>query len=158
MRFLRFPVATGILALVLVALPYKGIADEPSDAYLCIADLSTGFVFGGGKWITTTFNVENEKYLIRLRKADESPLFYKSDKLLIFRMGGSDPVGGCAEGFDDSGYLSCSFQLFGKFRMNYLSGRFLVGYSSGYFNSNVHGLKDEDADTPSMAIGKCSPM
>ncbi len=59
----------------------------------------------------------------------------------------------CGE-FNDSGYLNCSG--FYALSFNKKNLRFLLTYRVGYVNAGIAGVEGDD--TPSMTIGKCSPM
>ena len=61
-------------------------------------------------------------------------------------------------GFNTYDYLICE-QGAGGFKFNRRSNRFLASSLIGYLHIGVApGEREEDSDTPSIDLGKCSPF
>ena len=129
-----------------------------SDQYLCAVDKSTGFRFDeeSKEWRHTEFKADS-KYVIS-KPASESP-WVGTQAFLVRQIGGSFPVAFCEKDFTEPGFLSCN--LMGRiFEFNRISGRFTTANTFGYHNvvPGVNDLTDENAGTPFISIGKCSPF
>lgn len=136
---------------VLVLALLVPVMASATTSYLCVADKATGFIFNraSGNWDTTTFNPRG-KYLLSARTEKESP----SSKWLVREVGDTFPSYFCLGDFSEAGQIYC--RGFGEFRFSREAGRFLVTYTQGYVVGKVNGKEAED--TPSMEIGKCSPI
>jgi hypothetical protein len=134
-------------------------AKEPS-SYLCVADKSSGFTFNktGKAWQTTTFNVTESKYIFRVaNEVDRSTM--PSANWVVVKVGQSSPVASCGEALGDSDVLIC--EGFESFRFHKKNLRFLGLYSIGYWSDDLedpNSVFAEGKNTPSMQIGKCSPL
>lgn len=127
----------------------------PSDArtYLCIADKATGFEYSttSKEWGYARFTTEDIRYLLKMTSPESWELqeFGKpEDKGLTFR--------GCSAVNDIDGDLlvvNCTGMIYFRFLPN--TGRFTISFFGGY-NYQVDG--NRDADTPMIAIGKCSAL
>lgn len=115
-------------------------------SYLCIPDLSTGFVYRKNldKWATTTFDVSKNKYL----------LSKSSNGLWQWKNFGKELSINCKGEIDEYGYLICNGME--QITFNKKSLRFIKIYKVGYVNKGIVG--NEGEDTPSMDIGTCSPL
>ena len=67
-----------ILALTTAPAIWSRAAAAEGKQWLCIADGSTGFKYKNGRWVTTGFNVEGDRYLISLKpyQGDENDMRY----------------------------------------------------------------------------------
>lgn len=115
-------------------------------SYLCIPDLSTGFVYRKNldKWTTTTFDVSKDKYL----------LSKSSNGMWQWKNFGKENSIECDGEFSKNGYLNCN--KFEQVTFNKRNLRFIKVYNVGYVNKGIIG--NEGEDTPSMEIGTCSPL
>jgi hypothetical protein len=111
-------------------------------SYLCIGDLSTGFRYDGERWTTTTFNVDNDKFAVKVVGV----------KVEVTRIGSSYPIHQCDLYAEDAVQFACGGLGYG-FVMNFQSLRFQDFYGIGYVDG-----KDDSPDTPATTIGKCSPL
>ena len=126
-----------------------------AESYLCIADMSVGFKFEsqGVRWKNAQYNTD-QKY-IDSRSSNPS----NSGKWIIKEIGHSVPSAFCDDEFTEIGSLRCSGLV--EFRMNKKNLRFLVAYLFGYWTDSIPGDKSplvEGENTPSVDIGKCSPL
>lgn len=126
------------------------------ESYLCIADMATGFSYNKtiDKWEIAKFNVDDSKYVV-------SKSNLKGYVWEIKKIGDSEPISWCKEDINDGGYLHC--EGFEYFKMNIRNLRFMSVYMIGYINDNIKEnngsfIFKEGGNTPSMQIGKCSPL
>lgn len=138
-----------------IALLFSGTA-VASDAYLCIADLSTGFSFNKdtGEWHRANF-AAGEKYVLSKAKEGE---------WVVMKMGQDHPLLRCPGDFNAGNNLICSDGI-NDFRMNRHLLRYLRAFLIGYYvdYSDLKGLPGipamkEGGDTPELEIGKCAPI
>lgn len=120
-----------------------------TDSYLCVADLTTGFAFDSAKkqWGSAMFR--SEKKLV-VAKAKQKPYAWE-----VKEVGDNRPGATCEQDFNEAGNLFCSgvFDL----RFNSRKLRFLYVYPIGYWSDDEKGgMSREGANTPALAIGKCS--
>ena len=147
------------LVLILSALllvPWVVAEDETRiTAYLCIADMATGFVYENGRWQRTNFDVSGNKYILRQpKKSDPEPL---SDSPWLWGRFGQKYLLGICDETDEYGDMECSegggaAELF----INLSSLRYQLYYQYGYVHSA--DFKDTRDDTPLIEIGKCSAL
>lgn len=122
-----------------------------ADSYVCLAELTTGFSFDAGKnkWKSTDFRSEKKLVISRVKQ--------KSYAWEAKEVGDSRPGATCEQDFNEAGNLFCSgvFDL----RFNNRTLRFLYVYPIGYWSDDARvGMSREGANTPALAIGKCSPL
>lgn len=122
-----------------------------TDSYLCVADLTTGFSFDNArkKWVSTDFR--SEKKLV-IARAKHKPYAWE-----VREAGDSRPGATCGQDFNEAGNLFCSgiFDI----RFNSRKLKFLYVYPIGYWSDDdKDGMSREGANTPALAIGKCSPV
>jgi hypothetical protein len=122
-----------------------------ADPWLCITEQSTGFVFKNGKWEHGRFTVEDRKYI--LRKLTKSDFYYRGDNKYGLFLLGTDLVGTPCGDPSISGNIFCE-DFFGQFRFSTKSGRFLMTYMNGYWDS----IADDESHTPLISIGRCSKI
>ena len=144
-----------IVLMLIGALGTLAQAQVPS-SYLCVAEKASGFAFDKRtkQWDSSTFRVSN-KYLISRSKNKD--FFWEVKEV---GKQAADIV--CTKDFNDKGNLFCGG--FGsEFRFNSGSLRYMNTYFIGYWSdanpkdkSNFMG--EEGSNTPSMEIGKCSPL
>jgi len=122
-----------------------------ADAYICTADGSTGFVFRNSEWQTVSFEVSQNRYLVR--KATEND-DHSTSPWLYGEFGQSILGGQCDEPFS-TGLMNCR-SAGQDFRMNTKTMRYQLYPWIGYVISNESGI--HSSDTPYIEIGRCSPL
>ena len=134
-----------LLAATLVLLTSNALAE----GWICQADMATGFIFNGTMWESAEFSVVDSEYLIRRPNPDdaEEALY----DWIVVTIGEQDSHYQCQDDPGD-GLLECAGRLWGEFNLDMTRLRFVLTYSMGYLT----GL-NENADTPLMEIGRCSP-
>jgi hypothetical protein len=124
-----------------------------STSYVCVTDMATGFAFDQNRkqWRTADFNA-GKKYLVS--KATGEPYAWE-----VKEIGTSWALMVCAHDFNEGGSLFCKGTGM-DLSMNKKTLRFLVTYPVGYWADNVVDAEwaKEGANSPYMAIGKCSPL
>ena len=131
------------LSLTLCVIPSARAADQPS--YICVVDQMTGFKASGDVWHLTNFKPDG-KYVVRPAKGDE----LKQGNWVVSEIGEEYATANCAD-FNEYGWLT-QCEGFEEFRFNRKTLRFLTAYLVGYVGEGAI------SDTPSIAIGKCSPI
>ncbi len=146
----KFLASVSSLGLLLASVANAATGDQVT-RYLCVMEKATGFSYDkGGSWQSTDFEVE-EKYLVTPRPKNFADELIPSDVAwLVTAVGKKRPEYLCKDDFNKIGYLSCK-GLFSEFKMSRATMRFQTYYGNGY-------VSDEKADTPYVAIGKCSPL
>jgi hypothetical protein len=122
-----------------------------SDSYLCVTDLTTGFSFDSARsrWKSTDFRSEKKLVVSRAKQ--------KAYAWEAREMGDSLPGAACEKDVNEAGNLFCSGVF--DIRINTRSLRFLYVYPIGYWSDDDKtAMSKEGANTPAMAIGKCSPL
>lgn len=137
-----------IFALVLLSV-FATVAS--ADPWLCITEQSTGFVFKNGKWEQGRFTVEDRKYI--LRKLTKSDFYYRGNNKYGLFLVGADLAGTPCGDPSISGSIFCA-DFSGQFKFSTKSGRFLMTYTGGYWDSSV----DKESHTPLISIGRCSKI
>jgi hypothetical protein len=122
-----------------------------ADPWLCITEQTTGFVFKNGNWEPGRFTVEDRKYI--LRKLTEADFYYRGDNRYGLFLLGTDLVGTPCGDPSISGNIFCEDHA-GQFKFSTKSGRFLMTYMSGYWDSTA----DDKSHTPLISIGRCSKI
>ena len=111
-HFWPIGVAMRQLILLLLVLPqFVVAADEPSESYLCIGDLATGFSYNNGSWQVTQFDASEMRFVVRERKESDSDLY--------------------------PGYEWVVVEFGGEFRLHRKSGRFNIAVPNGYITGDV---------------------
>ena len=139
------------------------------DSFLCIADRSVGFVFdeSNKSWKNAIFDIDDDKYIVRPASKDNDNLLMGA-KYGVWEFGGSQIIASylCQESFTEAGWLNCG----DSFKMNRLSGRYIITYIGLYVAStlrfeiengelkNVVRVPDTGGDTPYIEIGTCSKI
>ncbi|MDP2134352.1 MAG: hypothetical protein Q8J99_12135 [Sulfuritalea sp.] len=122
-----------------------------ADSYVCLAELTTGFSFDAGKNKWKSADFRSEKKLV-LTRAKQKPYAWEAKEV-----GDSRPGATCEHDFNDAGNLFCSGVF--DIRFNSRTLRFLYVYPIGYWSDDARvGMSREGANTPALAIGKCSPL
>jgi hypothetical protein len=120
------------------------------DKYLCIADKATGFAWNGSAWVTTAFKVEEKRYLVGDADPRQTQALNHTEPVAVTVFGESFPSIWCAAPKFD--VLNC--EGYGeRIRINLNSLRFITVYMVGFVSG-----KDDNSDTPSMTIGRCSKL
>jgi hypothetical protein len=145
----------GLLVFVFMSLSVTVQASDPGAAneerYLCLQEMATGFAFDEklNKWTNAVFH-PTEKYIV-------TTSISSGQTYQISKMGLEMPVGYCEKGFTNQGNIFCDMS-FGQFMFNKSTGRFLVSYMTGYYDTGPGTHLPHLLDTPFIAIGKCSPF
>ncbi len=131
------------LSTMIALLPVASFSEQ----YLCVADQAVGFKYNkiSKKWLETSFNVKNQKYIISPSKNDH---YAFSVKIIGDKYSDAD----CKEGVDKWGYLHCK-GLGKDFRYNTKNHRYTITSIGGYFNAKPDS---EGSVNPYIEIGKCS--
>ena len=126
------------------------------DSYLCVANMATGFAYNKtlDKWDVANFNVDDKKYVVTRSKRENFAWEVK-------QIGRNIPVSWCKKDINEVGLLHC--EGFQYFKMNINNLRFMSVYMVGYIHYNIKDdngniMFKEGENTPSMEIGKCSPL
>lgn len=121
-------------------------------AYVCVTEMATGFKFNKAtsSWGVTGFKAA-QQYLVK-RVAE------KGITWSITVVGHQSAMAHCENDFSDQGFLLC--RGYQEFRMNKKNLRFLTAYLIGYVTDATGApvLGPEGSNTPSLEIGKCSPL
>jgi hypothetical protein len=137
------------IIVIFLSLSVPTLAD---DAFVCIADLTTGFTFDGTpkKWRSTNFRATS-KYFVSKSKT--------SGEWEVKSVGDPVPLSSCTSVRNDE-ELVCSEALGWEFRMNRYSLRFLYAYLLGYWDDRTRPptYVKEGLRQPYLAIGACSPL
>lgn len=138
-----------VLAFAAIAFPSLASAQE-TERWLCIADQSTGFAFNRAKpgWASGNFTINNDRFILQ-RPAAGLPLGTRA-KWVVTRVGEKMPTSYCTQEFEDT-LLTCGSMT--KFTFSKKTLRFQAVYEYGYVEPDTEG-----ADTPSITIGRCSPI
>ena len=148
----------GLFVFVFMSLSVTVQASDPGaheERYLCVQEMATGFRFDENlnKWTSAVFD-PTDKYIVTRSSASGRP--YQISKMSL-----KMPVGSCEKGALDQEDLFCDMS-YGQFKFNKSTGRFLVSYMAGYYESGPGGRFTDGrglgSDTPFIAIGKCSPF
>lgn len=133
------------MKFLILSIFFLSFNSSAQSGYVCLADSSTGFAFNSNTktWNPTSFNVKDSKYLLSLNNG----------KWEWKRFGEKYGIP-CSSNFNEKGYLRCD--SIEEVSFNKVNLRYLLVYPIGYVNGGIAGK--EGADTPSMEIGKCSPM
>jgi len=122
-----------------------------ADPWLCTTEQTTGFIFKNGNWESGRFTVEDRKYI--LRKLTEGDFYYRGENRYGLFLLGTDLVGSPCSDSSISGNIFCEDYV-GQFKFSAKSGRFLMTYMSGYWDS----IDDDKSHTPLISIGRCSKI
>ncbi len=131
-----------------------------SEGYICTQDIVTGFAHErNGIWRQGRF-LPDQKFIVRPATESERTLSAvrgernATNNKWVVQPLGLALVAVCPDDFKANGDLVCHGPI-EEFRMNKNSLRFLWAYLSGYWDAPPG---NETSDTPTVAIGKCSPM
>jgi hypothetical protein len=142
------------IALTSLASKVANAQGAGPETFLCVADKATGFSFNKvtKEWASTNFRASAKHLITRSKQTDVS--------WEVKEVGDKSAYTICAKDFNSNGNLIC--QGFGnEFRFNRNSLRYMNVYLIGYWTdgnprSSVGG--EEGGNTPSIEIGKCSPL
>ena len=145
-----------IMAMIFVVLvvPSAIAQDKSPSAYLCIADMSTGFKYKDGRWQSASFDVTDHKYILRRTKESDSSLL--KDAAWVWGELGDEYMVRCKTTSPESkGFISCE-DIAVNVTVNVNSLSFQIIQDLGYVRSDRD--YGEDSSTPFLEIGKCSPL
>lgn len=150
--------ARSMAAAALLLLPPAAQAEVSQ--YLCITDYSVGYAFRNGRWTPTTFT-PGSRYIIRHTRAGELsavPMSIKRATWGVFEFGENLAWAGCEEPGSETmgvlgGELICSGLANVEFNRDTL--RFQIEFTGNY---TTPAKPEEKSDTPSLSIGRCSPL
>ena len=158
------------LLIMALALTLSPIVNAIDGNYLCIPEKSTGFVLKDDKWSQASFNVENEKYIIKKIEEEAKKEYEKDDipygEYGVYRFGEKYPeYRNCEYTERDSTILTptgerrfyCDGILRGQFILNLKNNRFLNTFPLGYWSEELFS-GEEDTRTPFIQIGRCSKL
>ena len=124
---------------------------QAADAYLCVAELTTGFSFDSTRKTWKSADFRSEKKLA-ITRAKQKPYAWEAKEV-----GDDRPAAVCDQDFNEAGNLFCTgvFEL----RFNKRQMRFLYVYPIGYWSDDTSSTPSkEGANTPALAIGKCRAL
>jgi hypothetical protein len=136
-------------------------ANATADGWLCIGEKSSGFRYEEtpDRWMSAVFgNATDSKFVVRRANMDE-PMEQRFT-WVVAQLGKDSIDYGCEDDLEDSGALFCK-GLFGEFRFNSKSLRFQSYYAIGYVirdPNSAEGKEIQSGNTPSLVIGRCSPL
>ncbi len=131
-----------LIGLVCISI-VLGVSSVANATWLCIADKSTGFTVENGTWVTARFNVADDKFLLK-----EDP----ETKTFRWQEFGDKYKGFPCKAFgdkDEPTLFECSSLIHALINVKTL--RFMTWYPVGYVDG-----RDNNANTPYIAIGRCS--
>jgi hypothetical protein len=124
------------------------------EGYNCIEDKVTGFAYRNGEWRERNFKPDHKFIVRRPIQRDRTELSKTNAKWVIVWIGTEYPTALCPDDFDAQGSLVCR-NRYDEFRINKSTLRFLYADLFGYWSSTD---SEEERNTTTIAIGKCSPM
>jgi hypothetical protein len=132
----------------LLAASLSSSANSSETRFLCVGDLSTGFVLELGNWRTGNFNAGEEKLLVSPATPEQS----KGGRFsyTVTRIGQDGPIHYCEKPIVE-GIIVCS-----GMRTSFIIDTAILRYQEYYGIGYVHG--DLPGNTPSISIGKCSKI
>lgn len=131
--------------------PLSSYGGESSNTYLCISEESTGFYYEKGQWGRASFNVKNDKFILREIKTGESGYLDKENSYGIFPIGEKQPELQCGISESEDNFVCQG--LLGQLYFSPKSGRFIKTYITGYWD----GI-DSNENTPVITRGRCSKI
>lgn len=145
-----------IATLSVASMLASSVLAQSANGFICAEDQSTGFSFKTGRWTDASFK-SSDKYVVTKAKGDEPGA--SGSVWIVKELGQTVPSFWCKSGFSEKGALRCE-GIGGEFALNHKNGRFLRTYVVGYWTDNIPGdtFFKEGANTPHLAIGKCSPL
>ncbi len=140
------------IMIAIAAVPTPAFAES----WLCLTDKSTGFRYNAAtkQWQSIDFRTGDDRYIIKpgTSKANVYEVRKFGDDTSIL------PEAWCNQDFQAGTFLHCK-GVFGEFKFNRKTGRFLKSYLAGYWTYAPGVNKtDEGGDTPSIDIGICSAI
>jgi len=127
-----------------------------SNSYLCIVESAAGFKYENGKWDSTRFDLEEEKYILRRTDVNDflgNKKFANKYKWLVTHFKSGQQFALCSD-FISTGTMICNegFGKYFKFTVNKKTKRFITTKTDNF-------LEDKDGSaSPYMSIGTCSPL
>jgi len=131
---------------------FGGILIEPKgNAYLCVVEAATGFLFESGNISTTNFQA-GTKYIFKKVKTNKE----KYDEWVYYQFGFKD-LGATACIVDDGWSLNCQKNKFEIAQFNSDTKRFQI-YHLGEYVVNDKFTEIDDLMRPKLEIGNCSKI
>jgi hypothetical protein len=120
------------------------------DKWLCVGEASAGMTYRDKQWAPAIFSTINDRFIVQ-KPLDYFSKLSKKVSWSVTRIGSSMTVSICQDDFFGP-HLRCSGSS--RFDFNSDTLRFQIIYEVGY----TYIPNDEGGDTPSITIGKCSPI
>ena len=136
------------ITLLLTLSATAALSEGNTDSYLCSADEATGFFFENGKWGSSTFNVQEEKFIIRPLNETEKDRYSDEYSHGYATLGNSFVTSGCSYAY---GMFHCE-SLY-EIRFSPDTGRYLKSHLVGYWTG-----EDNNENTPYLERGRCSKV
>lgn len=142
------------LFLIVCSLFTIGIAAEAQErGWICNYDASAGIKYFAetDEWQAVIFDASDP---ILIGPANEASI-YPDASFEVKVIGDKWATKQCEFGPDENGFMTC-FGFGGSLRFNSKTLRFQDYYSVGYVISDLS--VDQSGNTPSVSIGRCSPL
>lgn len=146
-----------ICATASVILLSKIAMGADTTQYVCVSDETTGFFFENGKWGQASFR-DSRKFILKEVDAQSAgPSWVVGEKIWeLVETGMASPIAFCSDWTnlikrERSNAIRCSGLYKAEFDKSTL--RFLLSYFVGYTDG-----ADNNENTPTLSIGKCSPL
>jgi hypothetical protein len=144
-----------LLALLSVALVASPSTAAEMEQYLCVADQSTGFKWEGNRWVSQSFNVQNDRFVFQ--EVPERKGLVSSDDVnfIVKRLGSADEL------FQCSRFVSKTFKgnrvVCGGLGYGMVMDTKSLRYQEFYGMGFIEGT-DQPGNTPNITIGKCTRL
>jgi len=122
------------------------VLESNADSYLCISEASGGVALNNGKWIGTSFRVNDEKYIITSKDNRNYSIKLIGDNSNLFTCERASTGG------ELSTRIICGGLGYGAI-FDFTTNRFQYYYSFGFIEG-----QDDGKNTPSITVAKCSEI
>lgn len=128
-------------------------AEPTEDSFLCAADDAVGFKYENGSWEKASFDISEEKFIIRRINENEIGFKDKENPYAIYKLGKNTSTLRCPSPDKASGNFFCRLGNMGQLSFSPESGRFIKTYNFGYWQGS-----DDINDQPHIMKGRCSKI